>query len=59
MRRSCKILSRKTSKEIQKAMRTQDLWAALSANPFPYLHELAPMDRDGFVRLDAYLCDCL
>lgn len=35
------------------------LWAALSARPFPYLHELAPRDRDRFVLLDSYLRDCL
>lgn len=40
-------------------MRTQDLWAALSAHPFPFLHEPAPTDRDGFVLLDAYLRGCL
>jgi hypothetical protein len=40
-------------------MSTQDLWAALSTQPFPHLHELAPEDRDGFVLLDAYLRDCL
>lgn len=40
-------------------MRTEDLWAALSTQPFPYLYELTPMDRDRFVLLDAYLRDCL
>ena len=40
-------------------MKTQDLWAALSAQPFPYLHELTPADRDRFVLLDAYLRDCV
>lgn len=40
-------------------MRTKDLWVALSAQSFPYLHDLSPMDRDGFVLLDAYLRDCL
>lgn len=40
-------------------MKTQDLWVALSAQPFPFLHELAPEDRDRFVLLDAYLRDCL
>lgn len=40
-------------------MRTQDLWASLEAQPFPLLHELTPMDRDGFVLLDAYLRTCL
>jgi hypothetical protein len=37
----------------------QRLWAALSSHSFPYLHELDPVDRDGFVLLDAYLRDCL
>jgi hypothetical protein len=41
------------------AMSTQDLWAVLSVQPFPHLHELVPMDRDRFVLLDAYLRDCL
>jgi hypothetical protein len=40
-------------------MRTQELWVTLSMHPFPYLHELAPRDRDGFVLLDAYLRDCM
>lgn len=40
-------------------MRTQDLWTALSAQSFPYLHELSSVDRDRFVLLDAYLRDCL
>jgi len=40
-------------------MRTQDLWASLEAQPFPLLHELTPMDQDGFVLLDAYLRTCL
>ncbi len=40
-------------------MRAKDLWASLEAHPFPYLHELAPRDRDGFVLLDAYLRGCL
>jgi hypothetical protein len=44
---------------MRRARNTQDVWAALSAQPFPYLHELAPVDRDGFVLLDAYLRDCL
>ncbi len=39
-------------------MRTQDLWAALSAQSFPCLHELTPAERDRFVQLDAYLRDC-
>lgn len=38
-------------------MRTQELWVALSIQPFPYLHELAPAERDRFVLLDAYLRD--
>lgn len=40
-------------------MRTQDLWTSLSAHPFPYLHELAPVNRDRFVLLDAYLRNCI
>src|SRR5258708_34556807 len=40
-------------------MRTQGLWASLEAQPFPYLHELAPVDRGGFVLLDAYLRGCV
>lgn len=40
-------------------MRTQDLWAALSAQSFPCLHELAQTDRDRFVLLDASLRDCV
>jgi hypothetical protein len=40
-------------------MKTHDLWAALSAQSFPYLHELIPADRDGFVLLDVYLRDYL
>lgn len=40
-------------------MRTQDVWAVLSAQPFPFLHELAPLDRDRFVLLDTSLHDCL
>lgn len=40
-------------------MRTQDLWAALSTQPFPFLRELAPGDREGFVLLDASLRDCV
>lgn len=40
-------------------MKIQDLWAILEAQSFPYLHELAPLDRNGFVLLDTYLCDCL
>jgi hypothetical protein len=40
-------------------MRILDLWASLEAQSFPYLHELAPVDRDGFVLLDAYLCGCV
>jgi hypothetical protein len=40
-------------------MRTQNLWTALLAQPFPYLHELSPADRDSFVLLDAYLRGCL
>lgn len=39
--------------------REQRLWAALSAQPFPFLDELAPMERDRFVLLDAYLRDCI
>ena len=38
---------------------TKDLWATLSTQPFPCLHELVPVDRDGFVLLDAYLRDCV
>jgi hypothetical protein len=40
-------------------VRIHDLWAALSAQPFPYLHDLDPIDRDSFVLLDAYLRGCL
>lgn len=40
-------------------MRTENLWAALSTQSFPYLHELASNERDRFVLLDAYLRDCL
>src|SRR5437660_1595205 len=40
-------------------MRIHDLWAVLSAQPFPHLHELVPRDRDVFVLLDAYLHGCL
>jgi hypothetical protein len=40
-------------------MRAKDLWTSLKAHPFPYLHELAPRDRDGFVLLDTYLRGCL
>ncbi len=40
-------------------MRTPDLWASLATRPFPYLHELAPRDRDVFVLLDAYLRGCV
>jgi hypothetical protein len=36
-----------------------DVWVVLSAQPFPFLHELAPVERDCFVLLDAYLRDCL
>ncbi len=43
----------------QKAMRAKDLWASLEAHPFPWMHELAPVDRDSFVLLDAYLRGCL
>lgn len=38
---------------------TKDARAVLSAQPFPYLHDLAPADLDCFVLLDAYLRDCL
>jgi hypothetical protein len=38
---------------------TRDLWATLSAQPFPYLHELSPTEHDHFVLLDAYLRGCL
>jgi hypothetical protein len=44
---------------VRRAINTQDLWAELSTHPFPYLHELAPAERDQFVLLDAYLRDCL
>lgn len=37
----------------------QRLWAALSTQPFPYLHGLTPVDRDRFVLLDAYLRACV
>ncbi|HEU5378018.1 MAG TPA: hypothetical protein VFV38_21565 [Ktedonobacteraceae bacterium] len=40
-------------------MSIQELWASLEARSFPYLHELALIDRDHFVLLDAYLRDCL
>lgn len=40
-------------------MRTKNLWASLKVQPSPFLHELAQMDRDGFVLLDAYLRNCL
>jgi len=40
-------------------METNQWWAALSVQPLPYLHELAPVDRDGFVLLDAYLRSCV
>ncbi len=40
-------------------MRTQNLWSSLSAQPFPYLHGLAVVERDRFMLLDAYLRDCL
>lgn len=40
-------------------METNTWWATLSAQPFPYLHELTPMERDRFVLLDAYLRDCI
>jgi hypothetical protein len=35
------------------------MWTTLSVQPFPHLHELTSMDRDGFVLLDAYLRDCI
>jgi hypothetical protein len=35
------------------------LWAPLETQSFPYLHELAPVDQDCFVLIDAYLCGCL
>jgi len=40
-------------------MPAKNVWVALSAQPFPYLHELAPRDRDSFVLLDAHLRDCV
>ena len=40
-------------------MKTNKRWAALSAQPFPYLYELAPVDRDCFMLLDAYLRGCI
>jgi hypothetical protein len=40
-------------------MRTKNLWAALLAQSFPSLHELAQEERDGFALLDAYLRDCV
>ena len=40
-------------------MRTQELWSTLSTQSFPYLQELGPIDRDGFVLLDVYLRDCM
>jgi hypothetical protein len=35
------------------------LWTYLETQPFPFLHELAPEERDRFVLLDAYLRGCL
>lgn len=40
-------------------MKAKELWVRLEVHPFPYLHELAPVERDGFVLLDAYLRDSL
>ena len=40
-------------------MNAPDMWAVLSAQPFPFLHEISPMERDRFVLLDAYLHGCL
>jgi hypothetical protein len=40
-------------------MNTKNMCAALSVQPFPYLHELDPADRDGFVLLDTYPRDCV
>lgn len=40
-------------------MRMKSLWTSLEAQPFPFLYELSPTDRDSFVLLDAYLRDCL
>lgn len=37
----------------------QRLWASLESQPFPRLHELASVDRDRFVLLDANLRDCV
>jgi hypothetical protein len=34
-------------------MNMQDHWVSLEAQSFPYSHELAPVDRDSFVLLDA------
>lgn len=40
-------------------MSIQQLWAALSVQVFPCLHELNLTERDRFVLLDTYLRDCL
>jgi hypothetical protein len=40
-------------------MRTQNLWPSLSAQPFPYLHGLAVVERVRFMLLGASLRDCL
>lgn len=43
----------------EKQMNTKNVWGALSVCPFPFLHDLAPVDCDRFVLLDAYLRNCL
>lgn len=35
------------------------MWAALSTQSFPSLHELTPVDRDRFVLLDTYVRACV
>ena len=44
---------------MRRALRALDLWTTLSTHPLLYLHELDPVDWDGFALLDAYLRDCL
>jgi hypothetical protein len=53
------MISDPTSTRAKNMKTTTTLWTSLEDYPFPYLHKLAPVERDGFVLLDAYLRDCV